>query len=204
MSIVVSQAQEAELAAATTQAGQHDTDEFDGDGHGGGRQGDKHHAGGGEGGEDEDADGVGDAVDEVGSDELGEEGGQDVGEQDDAFGEVADEVLGGGQDDDVEDIIDQAWTEGTVFSGRGLRGRIIGSSPNSQKATRTWVSGLLRMVAMRARQAGVPGIGRWSRDEDGDGFILLCSHDVKSVGSVYQGLMSVVSRRESSCVGVWV
>lgn len=48
-------------------------------------------------------------MDEVGCDELGEEGGEDVGEEDDAFGDVAsDEVLGGGEDYDVEDVVDEA------------------------------------------------------------------------------------------------
>lgn len=43
--------------------------------------------------------------------------------------------------------------------------------PNSQKATRTWASALRKTLAILARQAGVPGMGR-SPDEDGDGLIL--------------------------------
>lgn len=45
-------------------------------------------------------------MDEVGGDEFGDEGGGDVGEEDDALWEGADEVLGGGEDDDVEDVVD--------------------------------------------------------------------------------------------------
>lgn len=44
-------------------------------------------------------------MDEVGRDELDAERGHDVGEEDDAFGEGADEVLGGRKDDYVEDIV---------------------------------------------------------------------------------------------------
>jgi hypothetical protein len=43
--------------------------------------------------------------------------------------------------------------------------------PNSQKATRTWASALRKTLAILARQAGVPGMGK-SPDEDGDGLIL--------------------------------
>jgi hypothetical protein len=50
-------------------------------------------------------------VDEVGRDQLREEGGHDVGEQDDALGHGgADEVLGGGEEEDVEDVVYQAWS----------------------------------------------------------------------------------------------
>lgn len=44
--------------------------------------------------------------------------------------------------------------------------------PNSQKATKTWASALRKTLAILARQAGVPGIGR-SPDEEGDGLILI-------------------------------
>jgi hypothetical protein len=45
-------------------------------------------------------------VDEVGGDEFGEEGGEDVGEEDDAFGNIgADKVEGCGEDDYVEDVV---------------------------------------------------------------------------------------------------
>lgn len=48
-------------------------------------------------------------MDEVGCYELGEEGGNDVGEEDDAFGDCGtDEVEGGGEDDYVEDVVDEA------------------------------------------------------------------------------------------------
>lgn len=45
-------------------------------------------------------------MDKVGSDELCEERGDDIGEEDDAFWQRADEVLGGGEDDDIEHIVD--------------------------------------------------------------------------------------------------
>lgn len=48
-------------------------------------------------------------MDEVGGNQLGREGGGDIGEEDNTFGEVADKVLGGGEDDDVEDVIYKAW-----------------------------------------------------------------------------------------------
>lgn len=49
-----------------------------------------------------------------------------------------------------------------------------GYSPNSQKASKTCVSALLRMLATLARHAGVPGIGNVRMvEEDGEGLILL-------------------------------
>lgn len=47
-------------------------------------------------------------MDEVRCDQLGEERRNDIGEEDDAFGDGTDEVLGGGEDDHVEDIVDEA------------------------------------------------------------------------------------------------
>ena len=42
--------------------------------------------------------------------ELCQEGGDHVTEEDDAFGDVGtDEVEGGGEDDNVEDIVDESW-----------------------------------------------------------------------------------------------
>lgn len=47
-------------------------------------------------------------MDEIRGDELGEEGGDHVGKKDDAFGDCgADEVKGGGEDDHVEDVVDE-------------------------------------------------------------------------------------------------
>lgn len=100
------QSQEAELAATTTETGQYHAGELDGNRLGGGCQGDEHHAGGRKTGEDKYTDGIRDAMDEVGGNELGQERRYDVGKQDDAFREVADEILGGGQDDNVENIVD--------------------------------------------------------------------------------------------------
>lgn len=50
-------------------------------------------------------------MDEVRSDELDEKRGHNIGEEDDAFWERADEVLGSGENDDVEDVIDKAYGE---------------------------------------------------------------------------------------------
>jgi hypothetical protein len=47
-------------------------------------------------------------VNKVRGHELRNERWQHVGEQDDAFGDGTDEVLGGGEDDDIEDIINEA------------------------------------------------------------------------------------------------
>jgi hypothetical protein len=48
---------------------------------------------------------------EVGRAELGQEGWYYICEKDDALGDVgADEVEGSGEDDNVEDIVDEAWT----------------------------------------------------------------------------------------------
>lgn len=45
-------------------------------------------------------------MDEVGREEFGEEGGYDIAEEDDAFGNGwTDEVEGGGKDDNVEDVV---------------------------------------------------------------------------------------------------
>jgi hypothetical protein len=48
-------------------------------------------------------------VDKVRRDQLGQEGGQHVGEEHDALGDGgADEVLGGREEEDVEDVVDEA------------------------------------------------------------------------------------------------
>lgn len=47
-------------------------------------------------------------MDEVRCDQLGEERRNDIGEEDDTFGDGTDEVLRGGEDDHVEDIVDEA------------------------------------------------------------------------------------------------
>lgn len=62
-------------------------------------------------------------MDKIGGDELGQERRYDVGEQHDAFREVADEVLGGGQDDDVEYIVNETWTSRTRVSRKRLKSR---------------------------------------------------------------------------------
>jgi hypothetical protein len=56
-------------------------------------------------------------VDEVGGHELGDKRGQDVGEEDEALGEGTDEVLRGGEDDYVEDVVDE-----TCFEAKERKG----------------------------------------------------------------------------------
>ena len=49
-------------------------------------------------------------MDEVGSAQLGQEGRYHIGEEDDAFWHVGtDEIEGGREDDDVEDVVDEAF-----------------------------------------------------------------------------------------------
>ncbi len=47
-------------------------------------------------------------MDEVGRDQFHEEGGYDIGEKDNGFGHGgANEIEGGGEDDYVEDVVDE-------------------------------------------------------------------------------------------------
>ncbi|KAL8932466.1 MAG: hypothetical protein Q9211_006297, partial [Gyalolechia sp. 1 TL-2023] len=56
----------------------------------------------------DDAEGVRDQVDEVGGDQFHEEGGDYVGEEDERFGDRGtDEVEGGGEDDYIQDVVDE-------------------------------------------------------------------------------------------------
>lgn len=49
-------------------------------------------------------------MDEVWRTQLHKEGGQDIGEQNDCLGDIrTDEIEGGGQDDHIEDIVDQTY-----------------------------------------------------------------------------------------------
>lgn len=72
---------------------------------------DEEYVWGGEGNEDENVDWVGNVVDEVWSDEFDEKWGYNIGEEDDVFWECVDEVLGSGENDDVEDVIDKVYGE---------------------------------------------------------------------------------------------
>lgn len=108
--VVVGQAEEAELAGAAGEARERDPGHLGGDGPVGGRERDQEHARRGPGGEDEDPQVVGHAVDEVGRDQLREEGREHVRQEDHALGHVgAHEVLGRGEDDHVEDVVDEAF-----------------------------------------------------------------------------------------------
>ncbi|KZL75238.1 hypothetical protein CT0861_11293 [Colletotrichum tofieldiae] len=171
--VVVRQPEEAELAAAGADAGDDDADHLHDDGLAGGREGDEEHAGAREGDEDQHAEGVRHAVDVVGRDELREEGGEDVGEEDDAFRDRGpDEVLGGGEDDHVEDVVDEACC--VTLAQHGLdpppTRRMRGSVPSSQKATTTCVSACRKSAERRAEYSahdddGDPGMGRRPEDE---------------------------------------
>lgn len=104
------QTEEAELAAAGAEAGDDDADHLHSDGFRGRREGDEKHSRARQADEDQDAQRVGHAVDEVRGDQFREEGGENVGEEDHAFRDGrADEVLGGGEDDYVEDVVDEAY-----------------------------------------------------------------------------------------------
>jgi hypothetical protein len=49
-------------------------------------------------------------VNEVGCDQLGHERGQHIGEKNDGLGNSwTDEIEGGREDNDIEDIVDEAW-----------------------------------------------------------------------------------------------
>lgn len=81
-------------------------------------------------------------MDEVRSNEFDEERRKDVGEKDDAFGESADEVLGGGEDNDVEDVVDKACMESASRnSGSRDCASVQKSIPRNQNATTTRMSG---------------------------------------------------------------
>ena len=103
------QGQEVHLARAGADIRQHNPRDFLRDAVRVG-EGDRQHAACGQGAEDEDPEGVGEEVDEVGDGEFGRQAGDDAGEQDGGLGDGwADQVEGGGQDDDVEDVVDEAW-----------------------------------------------------------------------------------------------
>lgn len=112
VTIVMCETQKAQLAATTADARQDDTNQLDGHRLRRRCEGDKEHAGGGEGDEDKNAGGIGYAMDEVRSNELGQEAGHNIGEEDDALGDaISDKILGGRKDDDIKDIVDEAWCE---------------------------------------------------------------------------------------------
>lgn len=105
--------QETELPTPAAQTSQYDAKQFYADGPGVlqlWREGDGEHAACRERDEYEDADVVGNLVDKVRGAQLGEEGRDDVGQQDDALGYVGtDEVEGRAKYDDIQDVVDDAW-----------------------------------------------------------------------------------------------
>jgi hypothetical protein len=104
------QAQEAKFSAAARQTGHDNAGHLDSYGFVWRRERDKKHAEGGADYETYDSRPIRHLVYEVWRDELREEGGQDIGEEYDAFRYIgADEILGGGEDDNVEDIVDKAY-----------------------------------------------------------------------------------------------
>ena len=49
-------------------------------------------------------------MDEVRQDELGKEAGKNIAEEDEGFGRVGGhEIEGGGEEDYIEDVVDEAW-----------------------------------------------------------------------------------------------
>ena len=105
------QTEKGQLSASTYQAGQHDAYHLGSHAGSVGSswcQGYKDHAEGGCRGKEYDTDGIGNSVYEVRDEELRDKRGHDVRKQNDAFGDGrADEVEGGREDDDIEDIVDE-------------------------------------------------------------------------------------------------
>lgn len=106
---------------------------------------------------------------EVGSDQLGEEGWEDVCKEDDAFGYGgADEIEGCGENDNVGDIIDETYR---CVSTCAAMGRVWKYAvPNNQNATTTEVSAPWKRAPnlalyMAHDEPGDPGIGRSPEDE---------------------------------------
>lgn len=106
------QAQEAQLPTSAAQTSQHDASELCANSAAirvAWRKSREEHAQCGEQGEEKNAPGVWYRVDEVGRRELDKEGGDNVGEKDDSFWYVrTDQIEGCGEDDHVEDVVDQA------------------------------------------------------------------------------------------------
>jgi hypothetical protein len=113
VAVVMCQAQKAELTASAAQTSQYDAKHLNPDRPRIlqlGRESDYDHATCGESDEDGDSEVVGYLVDEIRGAQLCNERGYDIGEEDDAFGDVGpDEIEGGGEDDHVEDVVDEAW-----------------------------------------------------------------------------------------------
>lgn len=109
MSVVVCQAQKAQLASTAAETGQYNAEHLDGDAPGimqRGCQGNDEHAACRQSNKDEDTDAVWDQMDEVGGAQLGHERRYDIGEEHDALGDGGpDEIEGGGKHDDIEEIV---------------------------------------------------------------------------------------------------
>ena len=120
-------------------------------------------------------------MDEVGCYQLGDEGGEDVCEEDDGLGDVgADEIEGCGEDDNVEDIVYEACeVRGVSWASGGGRGETLGEEgvPKSQNAIKTLVSApwktALNLALYTAQdEAGDPGRGSNPEEEGDDLFIV--------------------------------
>lgn len=111
-------------------------------------------------------------MDEVWSEQLRDEGGNDIGEQDHAFRNTgADEIERSREDNHVEDIVDEACDESAHCLLSHVR--II---PNSQKAAHTLGSAPLNVCFNRSTKRG--------REEDGDpgsGKAMSPGHHLQSV-----------------------
>lgn len=108
-------------------------------------------------------------MDHVREEELGEEGGDDIAEEDDAFGNRgAHQVEGCREDYYIEYIINESWVYWLTKSDRHITSQSTergnACSPNSQKATQTLGSAPLKTAAnldlyMVQDAAGDPGRG---------------------------------------------
>ena len=111
MSVVVRQSQKAQLACAAAQRCQNHAYHLDGHRLVRRRQCHEEHAQRGHDDEADDADPVRNFVYKVWGDQLREKGRHNVGKEDDALWDAGtDEILCGRQDDDVEDIVDEAYS----------------------------------------------------------------------------------------------
>jgi hypothetical protein len=113
MTIVMRQSQKTELAQSTAETGQHDSNHLDSDSarivRSGGQR-DKQHTRGGYSHETTNAHGIRRQVYKVRRNQFDKERGHHIGQENDTFWySGTDKVERGGEDDDIENIVDETW-----------------------------------------------------------------------------------------------
>lgn len=88
-------------------------------------------------------------MDVVRRDKLDNERREDVGEENNALWQGADEVLRCRENDDIENIIDKTWRIIKISIWRSRKAKLRGNLPKSQKATATLMSGCFNTPLMR-------------------------------------------------------